>query len=243
MHELQAAFDWRALPWAMLWRVMSGRATPEEVRVFGDRELAVGALACWVVGIGRCWDDPRAQFLQRLGLGSVAYPFVLGALLWLLFWPWRIPHWRYKALVAYIALCAPPAILYAVPVEMFLSRDSALIYNSAALAIVAFWRVALLHRYFRVGAGLGGFTALVATVLPVAAIVIGMAMINVSTGVFAAMGGFRGDPRDAFAANIGMLAAILLFYPFLGGSLFYFGYTIKVWCWPEGKSGPAPVPP
>ncbi|MEK7857572.1 MAG: hypothetical protein AAB320_00400 [Elusimicrobiota bacterium] len=235
MNEPQAAFDPRVLPWTALWRVLFMRATADEVRAFGGRELAVGAAACWIVGIGRWWDDPTAQLVQKLGLGSVAYPFVLGALLWLLFWPWRLPHWRYKALAAYIALCAAPGLLYVVPVEMFLSTEGALAYNSVALSIVASWRVVLLHRYFRVAAGLSGLSALVATLLPVAAIVMGMTMLNVSSGVIEGMGGFRGDPKDAFAAQIGIMASVLLIWPFFGGALYYLGYTIKVWVWPEPK--------
>lgn len=242
MNEPQAASERSGLPWTAIGRVLFFRSTAEEIRAFGDRELAVGAATCWLVGIGRWWDDPKAELLQKLGLGSVAYPFVLGAFLWLLFWPWRPPFWRYKTLAAYIALCAAPGLLYAVPVEMFLPTEAALAYNAVALSIVALWRVVLLYRYFRVGAGLGGALSGVATMLPVAGIVIGLTMFNFSTGVIEAMGGFRGDPKDAFAVQIGILASMLLFYPLLGGILFYLARTIKVWVWPDPPEIPGQRP-
>ena len=209
------------------------RAGAEEIRLFGNRELAVGAVSCWIVGLGRWWDDPKAELLQKLGLGSVVYPFALGALIWLLFWPWRLTHWRYKALVAYISLCAAPGLLYAVPVEMFLSGDAALSYNAVALSIVALWRVVLIMRYLLLAPPLGFGLTMVATLIPVGAIAIGLTMFNVSTGVIEGMGGFRGSPKDAFAAQVGIMASILLFWPLVGAVLVHLGYTIKVWFWPK----------
>ena len=51
----------------------------EHVRVY----LVFGLLATWLAGVGRYWDNPRAELWQYLGLGSVAYVFVLALLLYI----------------------------------------------------------------------------------------------------------------------------------------------------------------
>ena len=51
--------------------------------------LLLGILSAWLAGIGRYGDNPRAEWWQHWGLGSVAYIFVLSLVLFLLLWPLR----------------------------------------------------------------------------------------------------------------------------------------------------------
>ena len=54
---------------AGLWfRVLTFRATGEELRSLGWGHLVAGLLCTWIVGIGRYWDHPRATLPQYLGL-------------------------------------------------------------------------------------------------------------------------------------------------------------------------------
>ena len=52
------------------------RITPD-MKNLANYYLSFGVLSAWVVGIGRYWDNPRADLWQYLGLGSVAYIFIL----------------------------------------------------------------------------------------------------------------------------------------------------------------------
>jgi hypothetical protein len=55
--------------------------------------LLFGMICAWIAGLGRYWDNPRADLFQHAGLGSVTYVFFVSALLWLLFHPLRPRHW------------------------------------------------------------------------------------------------------------------------------------------------------
>ena len=68
-----------------LWlRLLTFRASHADYASLDWRHLLAGLAACWVVGMGRYWDDPRATFLQHLVLGSVIYVFALAAVLWVI---------------------------------------------------------------------------------------------------------------------------------------------------------------
>ena|SRR5437867_1523572 len=58
-------------------RVLTFRASSDELRALNRRHLAVGLFSTWLVGIGRWWEDPRVGLLQHLGIGSVIYVFAL----------------------------------------------------------------------------------------------------------------------------------------------------------------------
>ena len=98
-------------------RLLSFRLTGEELRRFSWQDLITGLLLTWLVGMGRWWEDPNAKILQHLGVGSVAYVFVLATFLWLLTWPLSRPATRYFNLLTFITLTAPPAVLYTLPVR------------------------------------------------------------------------------------------------------------------------------
>src|SRR5215813_7250088 len=126
------------------WRLLTFRATSTELVSLNRGHLFFGLLCTWIVGIGRYWDNPRVPILQRLGIGSVIYVFLLSLLLWLVLWPLRPKHCSYFRVLTFVTLVSPPAILYAIPVEHFFSIDTSNTINAWFLAIVATWRVALL---------------------------------------------------------------------------------------------------
>src|SRR3954454_22335388 len=94
-------------------RVLTFRASREELHSLDRRHLAFGLVCTWLVGIGRWWDDPGAPLFLHLGLGSVLYVFILSLLLWLIVWPLRPRDWSYERLLTYVTLTSPPAALYA----------------------------------------------------------------------------------------------------------------------------------
>ncbi len=132
---------------AFHWRFLTFRASPKELQNLGWGHLAAGLLWTWAAGIGRWWDDPMAGPLQMLGVGSVAYVFVLALVLWLVTLPLRPAKWSYFQVLTAVCLTAPPAILYALPVERWVSMSTATWLNLAFLAVVAAWRVSLWVTY------------------------------------------------------------------------------------------------
>lgn len=187
--------------------------------------LGFGLVVTWLAGIGRYWDNPRAELWQLAGLGSVAYVLVLSSLLWLLIAPLRPKHWSFRNVLLFVTLTSPPALLYAIPVERFLDMNSAARVNAWFLAIVAMWRVALYANFLRRVARLALFPAVVATVLPLALIIVVLAMLNLEHVVFSIMSGI--SPSDVSAndsayqivvitASLSILASPVLLLAYLG---------------------------
>src|SRR5687767_12750486 len=101
--------------------------------------LGPALIATWLAGMGRYWDHSSPHVLQRLGVGSLVYVLVLSAVLWLIVWPLRPIRWGYRQVVTFVGLTSPPALLYAIPVERWLSMRSASAVNAWFLAVVALW--------------------------------------------------------------------------------------------------------
>jgi len=106
-------------------RVLFFRVTREELDQLSVHHLGVGVVFTWLVGMGRYWDNPRAELLQRIGLGSVVYIIVLSLALWFVFKPFVRERWTYMRVVTFVSLTAPPAVFYAIPVEMFMDMAGA----------------------------------------------------------------------------------------------------------------------
>jgi hypothetical protein len=174
-------------------RLLTFRLTAGEFRGLGRAHLLFGLACTWVVGAGRWWDDPRAGWLQRTGLGSVVYVFILAGLLWGVARLLRPRRWSYEHVLTFVALTAPPAALYAIPVEMLYGLEAARGLNVLFLFVVASWRVALLIFYLRRHGGLGHFPAAVAALLPIVAIVFTLTALNLERAAFVTMGGLRGE--------------------------------------------------
>lgn len=153
--------------------------------------LVPGLLATWLAGMGRHWDHPAARPLERLGVGSLVYVFALSAFLWLLTAPLRPARWRYVQVLTLVTLTSPPAWLYAIPVERFLSLNGALEANVLLLGVVAVWRVGLLMTIFLRYGGLPALSTIVATLLPLTAIVASLYSLSLDAIVYDVMAGFR----------------------------------------------------
>lgn len=184
-------------PLRYIGRVLTFRFTGDDVANVDLRHLAVGLLFTWAAGVGRYWDNPRVSLLQHLGLGSLIYVFALSAFLWLLFLPLRPARWSYRHVLTFITAVSPPALLYAIPVERFMSLADARVTNFWFLAVVAVWRVALyvvfLWRYAR----FEPLPFVVASILPLTIIVFALTALNLERAVFDLMAGNEGDGTSA----------------------------------------------
>ncbi len=205
------------------WRLLTLQLTPAEFQTLGHRHLVFGLVWAWLVGIGRNWDNTRASFWQHTGIGSVVYVFAFALLLWLVIRPLRPRHWSYRHVCTFVALVAPPALLYALPVERWFTLDQANTINAWFLAVVALWRVLLLFFYLVRHARLHPLVVLVAALLPLTVIVTILTMLNLDRVVFDFMGGIRNrSPNDSAYGVLVLLtmSSIILFVPLLLSYIF-----------------------
>jgi len=156
--------------------------------------FAFGLFFTWLAGVGRYWDNPRADLWQYLGLGSIVYVFGLALVIWLVLLPLKPKLWSYQNVLGFIVLTSPPALLYAFPIERFVPLPIAQSVNAWVLGLVAGWRVALLVVFLRRVAGLAGLTLVVAVLLPLVGVVVLLAALNLEHVVFEFMSGMR--PED-----------------------------------------------
>lgn len=210
MAAIPPPFSWRTL-FVDAFGILVFRRPSAAIATHWPAYLAFGLAFTWLAGIGRYWDHPRAEPWQVLGLGSVAYVFCLALLLWLVVLPLRPRRWSYRNVLIFVALTAPPAVLYAIPVERFLSLDAAQSANAWFLAVVATWRVVLLAWFLRAIAGLDGPAIVVATLLPLALIVMGLAFLNLEHVVFSMMSGIAESDRSPHDRAYGIVATIAFF--------------------------------
>ncbi len=186
--------------WITAGRVLTFRASRDEFRGLHGRHLALGLVLTWVAGVGRHWDDPRATLPQRLGVGSVVYVLVLAAVLWAVLAPLRPEDWSYRRVLTFVTLTAPPALLYAIPVERLFHLDTATRINLWFLGLVALWRVALLVFFLRRSGRMDELAIAVAGLLPIVAIIATLTVLNLQHVVFRIMGGLRDDERSSHDA-------------------------------------------
>ncbi|MBL4898869.1 MAG: hypothetical protein COC04_02130 [Gammaproteobacteria bacterium] len=172
--------------------------------------LAFGLFFTWAAGVGRYWDNPRADLWQYLGLGSVGYIFVLAFLIWIINIPLKPHNWNYKNVLVFISLTSPPALLYAIPVERFLDLELAQKANVWFLAIVASWRVGLLGVFLNRSARLSGIAIIVGTLLPLVLIVSGLTALNLEHVVFKIMAGL--EDHEKSVNDMAYFALMLITY-------------------------------
>jgi hypothetical protein len=211
-------------------RLLSFRAPSATLAQRPWAYLVYALLVTWLVGIGRYWDHPDALGWQYLGLGSVAYVFILALILWLFVWPLRPRRWTYQNVLLFVCLTSPPALLYAIPVERFMALGLAQSVNAWFLAIVASWRVGLLYWFLRRLAGLRADFAIVACLLPLTLILVTLAMLDLEHTAFQIMAGMdraqtANDTAHGIVTMIAMLA--MLASPVL--VIAYVGYIWLAW--------------
>lgn len=184
---------------------------------FNTRHFLTGLIGTWLVGMGRYWDDDRASLLQKLGLGSVIYIFLLALFIWLIVQPFRIACWTYFRVLIFISLTSYPAILYAIPVERFVSIGIANSINVWFLTIVALWRLFLLYYFLKQFTRLSAGNILTITFMPICLIISALTALNLHRVVFNIMGGIRNPtPHDSsyfvlmFLTVISMILSIPL---------------------------------
>ncbi len=194
------------------FRLLTFRIAREEILNFGWQHLVFGLICTWLVGIGRYWDNPRAEFLQHLGIGSVVYIFVLSLFLWLTVLPLKTKDWTYFKVLTFVSLVSPPAILYAIPVQNFFNLETANTVNAIFLLVVAAWRVSLLLFFLRKFALLDWFSSVSAALFPLAFIVSALTILNLDRVVFDLMAGIIEQTPNA--AAYGILGWMTLFSVF-----------------------------
>ena len=177
------------------WRMLTLRNVRPALDRFGAQYLLYCFLIAIVVGAGRYWDNPRAFLLQKMGLGSAVYIVLLAAFFWLILMPLRPNHWTYRNVLVFVGLTALPGLLYAVPVERFMTMGGAQSANAWFLFIVASWRVLMLVAYLHGSAGLKGWEILTAMLLPLALIVAFLAALNLEQAAFSIMAGIPEEQR------------------------------------------------
>ena len=187
--------------------------------------LAWGLFTTWLVGIGRYWDHPKAHVWQYAGLGSVVYVFALAVLLWLILLPFKRENLSYLNILIFITLTSLPAVFYAIPVERFLSLQSAQTVNVWFLMIVAAWRVALYVTFLRRVGRFSPVTVGVLTLLPLALIVTTLTGLNLEHAVFQTMGGIRDATPNDSAYGVMVVVSLLsvLSTPIL---LIWYGFLV-----------------
>ena len=209
-------------------RFLLFRAGREEMAALSWRRfLGPGLVATWVVGMGRYWDHPSAHLLQMFGVGSVVYVFVLGALLWLVIKPLGPRGWSYLQTVTLVSLTAPPAALYALPVERWMRLSTAIAANAWFLATVAAWRVALLVFTLRRYARLTWPRTIVGCLLPLCGIVTALFSLNLEHAVFEIMGGFRQPTANDGAYLVLFVLTFLSVYAFVPLLLVYVALAVR----------------
>jgi hypothetical protein len=197
--------------------------------------LTFAIFATWLAGVGRYWDHPSAYWWQYAGLGSVVYVGVLSIILWLIGLPLRPQNWRFLTVFVFVGLTAPPAWLYALPVERFLPIERAATVNMLFLLFVAVWRVMLYSFFLRRLAKLSGLAWFSALFLPLAGIVTVLSMLNLENAVFQIMGGLDREPTAA-DKSYGVVVA-LSFVSVLAAPVILVCYLVaSIGAWKQNRS-------
>ena len=207
-------------------RILTFRFDDSDLRAFDSRFLLFGLATAWIAGVGRYWDHPDPYLVQRLGAGSLLIPVVLAGLLYLLLYPLRPQRWSYVHVLTFVSLTSLPALLYAIPVERFLSLSAARAANVWFLGGVAIWRTALLGTYLHRSAQFPPALVVVALLLPLALIVSTLATLNLERAVFNVMSGLHED-GTANDAAYGVLIGLTAF-SFFASPVLLVSYVIAV---------------
>lgn len=193
------------------------RSNTQELAEFDKRYLVLGLLLVWLAGVGRHWDDAEASMLQASGIGSIVYVLFLSGYLWLFLLPLKPVGCRDWQILTVVCMTAPPAFLYAIPIERWMNLEMSHVVNLTILGIVAVWRVALFLFYLIRGAKLHWWHSLVGVLLPLSIIVIIAGVLALAASITDGMAGTRApqsNPVRSVAEIMGTLSAFA-FIPLL----------------------------
>jgi hypothetical protein len=181
-------------------KILSFCASKEELLSLGKREFNFGIVLVLLAGIGRFWDDPTADILLKSGLTSPVYVFFLATFIWMLIGLIGPRNWKWGRIIAFVAMTAPPAFIYAIPVEQFMTPYQAELTNVWFLVGVATWRVLLLIYFVARTAELDLLRIGVAILIPLTTIVNGLIFTEHLSSSVAMMGGVRRELRKIASA-------------------------------------------
>lgn len=209
-------------------RILTFRVPGQAYRDHPKAALTFGLLITWLAGIGRYWDHPNAYLFQYLGLGSLAYVFVLSAVLFLIAWPLKPANWSYRGVLKFVTFTSAPALLYAIPVERFMSLGAAQAMNVGFLAVVAIWRVALLIWFYRGSARLPWMDIATVTILPLTLIVTALSILNLEHATFQIMAGLRDGPAGTAGDQAYVVVLLLTLASWVLLPLFLIVYCLRI---------------
>jgi len=193
-----------------LARVLTFRFNSADILEFGRMDLALGLAFTWLAGMGRYWDDSRAGIAQQLGVGSIIYVFALSGVLWLIVRPLSQRECSYVRVLTLVTYTAPPALLYAVPVELFADLKTGNQLNLGFLLVVSLWRVSIFWIFVRRFTGLNAALATVVTLLPLGGIFLTLVNLNLHHVIFDIMGGIRQADRSVHDQSYKFLFLVTL---------------------------------
>ncbi len=176
-------------------RVLTFTASPEELLSIGKREYFFGLGLVWLAGMGRYWHDLHANWVSKTGFSGICYVVLLGTFLWILFALVGARNLKFGRLIIFICMTAPPALLYALPVEMVVPAFYAEWTNILSLLFVSIWRVALLVWFIRKTTELSPMRTGVAVFLPLSCIICITALSGAVVSIFSQKGGTARELR------------------------------------------------
>jgi hypothetical protein len=194
--------------------------------------LALGLASTWIVGLGRYWDAPEANWWQYAGLGSLVYTLFMSAFLWALIMPMDPENWTYLNVVTFMGMTAPPALLYAIPVERLVEPALASQFNYIFLLVVSLWRVGLLWCFLRRAARLKFVSTLFALAFPLVLILTFLTLRQWQHNVMGGMSGNRGELHRGTPDIAYLIISKIGFYSVLLCPVTFLGYAI---CSAEAK--------
>jgi len=180
-------------------RVLFLRNTRDDYLAFTWWHFAFGLLITWLVGMGRYWDNPRVETVQRLGGGSFAYVFILALLLFAVGLPFRDKNWTYPRVLTMVVLSSPPAAIYALPVEKLFDFETARSFNTLFFGLVALWRMLIWGRFVFLMCPTSTPGRISVIFLPVTAILVVLAVLNLEQAVADLMSGLQPAPNGTTA--------------------------------------------
>lgn len=196
--------------------------------LFGDRRAIervaatrhawlIGALLVLTAGIARNYDHLDLLYQSEWFLGPFAASLVsVGFIFLWISWPLKLhkvgEYWRQFGTFLVLAwLTAPCAWLYAIPVEAATDIITATKWNIAFLAIVAFWRVAIIVRAVSVLAGVGWLRVLPLVLAP-AALEAMLGSFFKGLSLVGIMGGIRLPPHTELLVQAANFTTIVSFW-------------------------------